>query len=66
MGVRERRHQEQRVQPAAPALPAPAAAGEAVWDAAERLLSVGEEAIQRALSQDSERFLTENRQQGGQ
>ncbi len=33
---------------------------------AEQLLSAGDEAIQRALSGDSERFLRANRQQGGQ
>jgi hypothetical protein len=33
---------------------------------AARLLEAGDEAIRRALSNDSERFLNQNRQQGGQ
>ncbi len=33
---------------------------------AERLLRAGEDIIGRALSADSEQFLAENRQQGGQ
>ena len=33
---------------------------------AERLLRAGEDIISRALSADSEQFLAENRQQGGQ
>ena len=39
---------------------------EALRQAGERLLSAGDEAISRALSGDSERFLAANRQQGGQ
>jgi hypothetical protein len=33
---------------------------------AQRLLDLGDETISQALSQDSERFLSQNRQQGGQ
>jgi len=34
--------------------------------AGDRFLAAGDEAISRALSTDSERFLAANRQQGGQ
>ena len=35
-------------------------------DRARRLLELGDETISHALSQNSERFLEQNRQQGGQ
>ena len=38
----------------------------ALRQAGDRLLAAGDEAIDRALSGDSERFLAANRQQGGQ
>ncbi len=66
MRIRERRANEQRVQPPTAAQPAPETHGNAAWDAAERFLAAGEEAIERALSRDSERFLAANQQQGGQ
>lgn len=66
MRVRERRNDEQRVQPPTPAQPMPATSGDTPLDAADRFLAAGEEAIQRALSHDSERFLASNQQQGGQ
>jgi len=39
---------------------------EAVRRRAQRLLDLGDETISQALSQNSERFLAQNRQQGGQ
>ncbi len=66
MRVRERRNHEQRVQPPAPTQPMPATSEDTPLDAAERFLAAGEEAVQRALSHDSERFLAANQQQGGQ
>lgn len=38
----------------------------AARDEAERLFAAGDEAIERALSGDSEAFLAANRQRGGQ
>ncbi len=40
--------------------------GTAQHDEAYRLLEAGREAIDRALSSDSESFMRSNRQQGGQ
>jgi hypothetical protein len=40
--------------------------GDEVRDRARRLLELGDETISHALSQNSERFLEQNRQQGGQ
>lgn len=40
--------------------------GDALRERARRLLELGDETISNALSQNSERFLQQNRQQGGQ
>jgi hypothetical protein len=40
--------------------------GDELRDRARRLLELGDETISNALSQNSERFLQQNRQQGGQ
>ena len=40
--------------------------GEEVRQRAQRLLDLADETISEALSQNSERFLAQNRQQGGQ
>jgi hypothetical protein len=60
---REAREEEPRVEPAP-------AAGDAGADEAaaraRRLLDVGDDVIRRALSGDSQRFLAQNRQQGGE
>jgi hypothetical protein len=40
--------------------------GDEVRERARRLLELGDETISHALSQNSERFLEQNRQQGGQ
>lgn len=42
------------------------ASGSAQHDEAYQLLDAGREAIDRALSSDSESFMRSNRQQGGQ
>lgn len=42
------------------------ASGDEVRDRARRLLELGDETIRHALSQKSELFLQQNRQQGGQ
>lgn len=59
------RHRDPNEAPEAGGAPAPAPAGEA-RERAQRLLEAADDAIQRALSDDSERFLAQNRQQGGQ
>ena len=65
MRTRNRDERPQESQPAAG--PADAAGnGEDARRRARRLLDRGDEAIRRALSRDSERFLAQNRQQGGQ
>lgn len=51
--------------PEAAGPPAPTPAAE-VRERADRLLEAADDAIRRALSDDSERFLAQNRQQGGQ
>jgi hypothetical protein len=66
MRVRERRDHEQRVQPLTPARLDQETHSDTPLDVAERFLAAGEEAIQRALSHDSEGFLTANQQEGGQ
>lgn len=43
-----------------------AAAGPDAQERARRLLDQADEAIRRALSSDSEHFLAQNRQQGGE
>jgi len=65
MRTRNRESQEQEPAPE----PQAADAGAGADDAARRarsLLDVADEAIRRALSGDSERFLAQNRQQGGE
>jgi hypothetical protein len=49
-----------------PADPHPASNLDRLRSAAERLLVAGDEAIDRALSGDSEAFLRASRQEGGQ
>jgi hypothetical protein len=58
---------ESEQHPVEGASPAPAGADlSAVRQAGDSFLAAGDEAISRALSGDSERFLAANRQQGGQ
>jgi len=66
MRFRERRTDEQQApEPASLATP-PRASQDNLREAAERFRAAADEAIQRALSNDSERFLAANQQQGGQ
>ncbi len=62
------RDEEQRTQQpgTGPGGGTPGAASEDARRRAQRLLDQGDEAINNALSQDSERFLAHNRQQGGE
>ena len=54
-------------EPAEPAVEVPAEADLSLLrQVGDRFLAAGDEAISRALSSDSERFLSANRQQGGQ
>jgi hypothetical protein len=46
--------------------PTAVAAGQGDLQVARRLLATGADAIDRALSQDSAAFLSENQQEGGQ
>ena len=67
MRERERHNQRERETPAEPVTPG--AAGQTLNDnrsAAERFLAAGDKAINRALSANSEEFLTANCQEGGQ
>jgi hypothetical protein len=65
MRTRDRDPREQ--EPARePLVPEPGAGAEAAAARARSLLDLGDEVIRRALSGDSERFLAQNRQQGGQ
>ena len=62
MTLRERSHEEVENQPR-PAVPT----GQTdLRESAERLLALGGEAIERALSQDSTAFLAAIRQEGGE
>ena len=58
------RQQEQTQQPAAPVVPSQNL--NATREAAERFLTAGDDAINRALSVNSEDFLAANTQEGGQ
>jgi hypothetical protein len=60
--------EEQRSQQpgATPAAGETGSGGNELRDRARRLLELGDETISNALSQNSERFLQQNRQQGGQ
>ena len=62
MILRERNHdgRENQPRPVVPIDPAD------LRERAERLLAHGDDAIDRALSQDSAAFLAANRQEGGQ
>jgi hypothetical protein len=51
---------------ARPATRSGAADGDETRRRAQRLLELGDETISQALSQNSERFLSQNRQQGGE
>jgi hypothetical protein len=62
---RDRREQEPTPEPQPAAAGDGAGAGDA-GERARRLLDVGDDLIRRALSNDSERFLAQNRQQGGE
>jgi len=62
MSTRERPHHD-RETPATPGTPTPDGA---MRDAAARLLAHAEDAVARALSQDSAAFLTAARQTSGQ
>lgn len=67
MRERERYNQRETEKPAEPEIPG--AVGQTLNDnrsAAERLLAAGDDAISRALSTNSEDFLTANTQEGGQ
>ncbi len=69
MRTRERnREEEQRSQApgATTAAGETSPGGDELRDRARRLLELGDETISNALSQNSERFLQQNRQQGGQ
>lgn len=63
--MRERQRQNEDGRPAAPASAGDGNLG-SLRQAGRDLLSVGDEAISRALSGDSEKFLSASRQQGGQ
>ena len=69
MRTRDRDQEEQQRTPdsegAATAGPG-SGGGDELRNRARRLLDLGDETIRNALSQDSERFLEQNRQQGGQ
>ncbi len=69
MRTRDRDQEEQQRTPdskgAATAGPG-SGGGDELRHRARRLLDLGDETIRNALSQDSERFLEQNRQQGGQ
>jgi hypothetical protein len=52
--------------PESPATTAGSPGGNEVRQRAQRLLDIADETISQALSQNSERFLSQNRQQGGQ
>lgn len=62
MRLRERRDPDD-VPAAAPGAPAERGT---LLAAAERMLAAGDDAIERALSGDSEAFLAANRQEGGE
>ncbi len=64
MRTRER-SREQRERPRGEGGPAEAGSGE-LRDMAERLLAAGDDAINRALSADSEAYLSATRQRGGE
>jgi len=67
MRLRERKinpeHQQEQLQPA---LPVPGGSLDRSREAAERFFAAGDEAINRALSANSEEFLAANRQEGGE
>jgi len=65
MRERERRSDEQQRHTAGGGAPSGSSLDD-LGDAAARLLAVGDAAIDRALSSDSDAFLHANRQQGGQ
>ena len=60
----ERLHTSQIAEP--PASNRGTSDGDALRRRARRLLDLGDETISQALSQNSERFLSQNRQQGGE
>ncbi len=65
MRNRSQDHREEAPLPATPVSRGGPEADEAARRA-RRLLDIGDDAIRRALSGDSERFLEQNRQQGGE
>ena len=62
MDRRERHHDDERPTKPGP----PAGDGSNLRAAGEQLLARGADAIERALSQDSAKYLAANRQEGGQ
>jgi len=67
MRLRERANDMHEQEPQNPSSGTPASDNlDALREAAERLLAAGDDAINRALSGNSEAFLEANRQQGGQ
>ena len=60
----ERQHTQSIPESPSPGTGSPG--GEEVPQRAQRLLDLADETISEALSKDSERFLAQNRQQGGQ
>jgi hypothetical protein len=70
MNQSERRHHQQHLLQASPQPTAAPGDGDqghnALYENAARLLAVGDEAINRALSGDSQAFLEANQQTGGQ
>ncbi len=66
MRLRERDREEREARPAEAGAASEAADLAAARERARRLLDAADDAIGRALSSDSARFLEQNRQQGGQ
>lgn len=69
MRTRDLNQNERQHTKSIPESPSPGAGspgGEEVRQRAQRLLDLADETISEALSKNSERFLAQNRQQGGQ
>jgi hypothetical protein len=64
MTLRQRNRDGDEDPPAA--VGAPIGGSDEARERARRLLELGDEAIRKALSSDSEQFLAQNRQQGGE
>jgi len=66
MKLREQQPEQRQEEPRQDGEGSDGSALDAVRDQAERLVAAGEAAIARALSRDSEAFLRDNRQHGGE